>query len=378
MKKCYLPAAIALLMTSPVVFSQSDPIIVTPTRTAQTVDETLASVTVITREEIEEQQASSVQDLLSAVPGISIVNSGGAGKSSSVFIRGTNSGHVLVLIDGAKVGSATLGTTPFQHIPVEQIEYIEIVRGPRSSLYGSEAIGGVIQIFTRKGGGETTPYFSMGAGSDDTFSTSAGVSGGGENSWFSIGTSSLQTNGFNSCPNCSPIDPDDDGYSNKSASLRAGYRFDSGLDLEISLLQSNNETITDGWSADELESEQRVLGSILRYAPGENWQISLQTARSNDDSDSFLNGVYSSTFNTERTTTSLQNDFSIARRHLLTIGIDNQDDEIASDTTYTETSRNNKSVFIQYQGKVSTHDLQIAVRKDDNEQFGSENTGSIA
>lgn len=383
MKKCYLPAAIALLITSPVVFSQSDPIIVTATRTAQTVDETLASVTVITREEIEKQQAISVQDLLRTVSGVSIVNSGGAGKQSSVFIRGTNSSHVLVLIDGVKVGSATSGTTPFQHIPVDQIERIEIVRGPRSSLYGSEAIGGVIQIFTRQGGGETTPYFSIGAGSDDTFSTSAGVSGGGENSWFSIGTSSFQTNGFNSCTSdgtfaCYTVEPDNDGYSNQSASLRAGYRFDSGLDIEVNLLQSNSETDFDGGSTNESESEQQVLSSTLRYAPTENWQLSLQTARSNDDSDNFKDGTYNDTYNTERTTTSLQNDFTIGRRHILTVGFDNQDDEIVSSKTYAETARNNKGVFVEYQGKISTHNLQLAVRKDNNEQFGSENTGSIA
>lgn len=383
MKKCYLPAAIALLITSPVVFSQSDPIIVTATRTAQTVDETLASVTVITREDIEEQQATSVQDLLRTVPGVSIVNNGGAGKQSSIFIRGTNSGHALVLIDGVKVGSATLGTTPFQHLPVDQIARIEIVRGPRSSLYGSEAIGGVIQIFTRNGGGKTKPYLSIGAGSDSTYNASAGISGGSEKSWYSVGASNLETDGFNACSSdgtfgCFTVEPDKDAYSNQSASLRAGYRFDSGLDIEVNLLQSNSETDFDGGWTNESESEQQVLSSTLRYAPTENWQFSLQTARSNDDSDSFKDGMFMNQYNTERTTTSLQNDFTIARRHLLTVGFDNQDDEITSSDTYAETARNNKGMFVQYQGMVATHELQLAVRKDDNEQFGNENTGSIA
>ncbi len=126
-------------------------VVVTATRTEQAESETLASTTVITREDIDKKQSLSVQDALRGVPGVGIANTGGLGKDSSVFMRGTNSDHVLVLIDGVRAGSATLGTTAFQDIPIDQVERIEIVRGPRSSLYGSEAIGGVIQIFTRKG-----------------------------------------------------------------------------------------------------------------------------------------------------------------------------------------------------------------------------------
>ena len=140
-------------------------ILITASRLAETVDETLAPVTVITRKEIEEKQATTVEEVLRAVPGITFGNNGGVGKLTSLFLRGTNSNHVLVLIDGVKVGNATSGTTPFQHLPLDQIEKIEVVRGPRSSLYGSEAIGGVIQIFTRKGNEKTRPRLSLSAGS---------------------------------------------------------------------------------------------------------------------------------------------------------------------------------------------------------------------
>ncbi len=129
-----------------------DEVVVTATRTAQAADATMASVTVITRQDIEHLQAQSLPEVLRGVPGLTISNNGGAGKATSVFLRGTNADHVLVLVDGIKIGSATLGTASFQDIPVSQIERIEIVRGPRASLYGSDAIGGVIQIFTRKGG----------------------------------------------------------------------------------------------------------------------------------------------------------------------------------------------------------------------------------
>jgi len=181
MQKCRLSAvAVLWLSTATTVFAeytahQEKPVIVTATRTAQTADASLASVTVISRKDIERQQARSIQDLFRGLPGINIINNGGPGKNTSVSMRGTETDHVLVMIDNIKVGSATSGTTAFENIPIEQIERIEIVRGPRSSLYGSEAIGGVIHIFTRKGdGGGYKPSFSFGGGSYDSLNGSVG------------------------------------------------------------------------------------------------------------------------------------------------------------------------------------------------------------
>ncbi|MGA0382487.1 MAG: TonB-dependent receptor plug domain-containing protein, partial [Arenicellales bacterium] len=125
--------------------AQTDPVVVTATRTAQTVDSSLASVSVIDRKQIETLQPETVAELLGTVPGVMVSQTGGLGQPTAVFLRGSETDHVLVLIDGVKVGSATLGATAFQFIDPDQIERIEIVRGPRSSLYGSDAIGGVIQ-----------------------------------------------------------------------------------------------------------------------------------------------------------------------------------------------------------------------------------------
>ena len=162
-------------------------IVVTPTRTAQTVDDSLASVSVVTRSDIERMQARSLADVLQGMVGVTLANNGGDGKLTSMFLRGANSDHVLVLIDGVKVGSATTGTAAFQDFPLHLIERIEVVRGPVSSLYSSEAIGGVIQIFTRKGGGALTPSASMTAGSNNTRGATVGLSGGGEQGWFNAG-----------------------------------------------------------------------------------------------------------------------------------------------------------------------------------------------
>ncbi len=387
MKKRCLPAAALLLLGSPSAFAaEIDPVIVTATRTAQTADETLSSVTVITRKEIERRQAQSVQDLLRGVPGVDIANNGGPGKATSVFLRGTESDHVLVLIDGVKVGSATLGTTAFQDIPVEQIERIEIVRGPRSSLYGSEAIGGVIQIFTRKGGGPLKPFFSIGGGSYQTYNASAGVSGGGERGWFSLNASGIDTEGFNACngkpspggAGCFTTEPDKDGYRNLSGSLRAGYRFDNGAEVDVHALRAEGKNEFDGSFVNESESVQQILGSTLRFSPADIWHITLTAGRSRDESDNFKDGTFKSRFDTERDTLSFQNDLSIATDHLLTVGADYQDDRVDGTTAYAVSSRDNTGLFTQYQGRFGAHDVQLSLRRDDNEQFGTRHTGGAA
>lgn len=220
------PAAVALCGASSL--SLAEPVsladqVVTATRTAQTASQSLAAVSVIDREDIERSQARSVPELLRQVPGVSLANNGGFGKNTTLFLRGTESDHVLVLIDGIKVGSASAGLTAFQDLPVELIERIEVVRGPRSSLYGSEAIGGVIQIFTRRGDGQgAKPFFSAGYGTHQTLEGSAGVSGGAGNGWYSLGVSSFDTAGINTKrAGTAGYEPDRDGYRNLSGNLRA-------------------------------------------------------------------------------------------------------------------------------------------------------------
>ena len=369
-----------------VAAGEFEPIVVTATRTAETGDETLASVTVITRHDIERLQAQTVQELLRGLPGVDVVNSGGRGKSTSIFLRGTESDHLLVLVDGVKTGSATTGTTPFQYLPVEQIERIEIVRGPRSSLYGSEAIGGVIQIFTRRGRGKPEPYLSVGGGSYGTLSASAGISGGGERGSFNLSLNSVDSSGFNACsgkpfPNgagCFTNEPDKDGYRNRSASLRGGYRFVSGVELDAHLLYSGNDTDYDGSFVNHSEAVEQIVGTSLRYSPTGSWMVTVTGGRSKDDSKNFKDGAFKSRFETVRDTVSLQNDIAVAGNHLLTLGFDYQDDRVDGTTDYSVTSRNNKGIFAQYQGVVGSHDLQFSVRGDDNEQFGSWTTGGLA
>ena len=150
MKKTTIASLVALVFTSPVL-SQTvvaaeqinlDEAVVTASRVSEPLNSTLHDVTVINREQIERAGQSTLIEILQTQPGIEITSNGGAGTTSGIFMRGTNSGHVVVLVDGMRISSATAGTTTFENLPTALIDRIEIVRGPASSLYGQDAIGG--------------------------------------------------------------------------------------------------------------------------------------------------------------------------------------------------------------------------------------------
>ena len=372
------------LPLSTVSLAEEEQIIVTANRIAKTADETLAAVTVITREDIEQRQARSVQELLTGTAGISVVNNGGLGKNTSLFIRGTESGHILVMIDGIKVGSATNGQASFQHIPVDQIERIEIVRGPKSSLYGSGAIGGVIQIFTRKGGEGVTPSFSVGAGSHDTYNATASLSAGTKNSWFNATLTGLDTQGINACDGsssefagCYTEEFDKDGYIEYSGSFRVGYRLDNGAEFELHGLRTEGDTEFDGASQNEADVVQKVLGGNVSLMPTDIWNMKLSVGRSEDKSKNFKDGVFATRFDTSRDSASWQNDIALGD-NIAVLGVDYQEDNIDGSTDYATDSRDNIGLFGQYLMSVKGHDIELSARNDDNEQFGNHSTGSVA
>lgn len=385
MNKFFVPAALLLGSTSiSAVQAETNPttIVVTANRTAQTVDEALASVTVIDREEIERKQAQSVTDLLSKVPGVMLVSNGGRGKNSSLFLRGTNSDQVLVMIDGIKVGSTTSGATAFEHLALNQIERVEIVRGPRSSLYGSEAIGGVIQIFTRRGTEGLTPRFSAGVGSNHSHEVTFGASGGNDKGWFSADISDYSTDGFNAKTYGSyGYNKDDDGYDNRSWALSGGYQLSDWASAQLHWTRNEGENEYDGGPAfDDYSSEAdlETLGGTLSLAPTENWNLDLTLGRSKDESTQYGDGDYQSHIHTERDTASLVSKHFLTESHELTWGVDYQEDKVDSSNDFTEESRDNTGVFGLYQLYMGAHDLAFSLRTDDDEQFGRHNTGSIA
>ncbi|HEY0335149.1 MAG TPA: TonB-dependent vitamin B12 receptor [Stenotrophomonas sp.] len=364
--------------------SQLDGIIVTASRTAQTQDQALAPVTVIDRAEIERRDPRSLPDLLRGQPGVSITNNGGAGKATALFLRGTESDHVLVLIDGVKVGSATSGGAALQDIPVEQIDRIEIVRGPFSSLYGSEAIGGVVQIFTRRPQGPFAPNLALSVGSDNARRYSAGVSGrtqgdaGEHGGWYALQAVHDETDGINAYTNTasSYYDPDRDGYRNDSVGTQGGWRFNRQWDAEVNALRADSRNEHDGSVDNMSKSTEQVLGGKLRYAPTESIKLTASVGGSAELSDTYLDGVYASTFDTRREVGSLQGDIN-AGPGLLTMGFDWQRDEIESSETYEADRRIDRGLFAQWQQSFGAQSLQGSLRRDDNSQFGGKTTGSL-
>jgi vitamin B12 transporter len=354
-------------------------VVITATRTAQTVDDSLASVTVISRDDIENSQAFTVPDILRGVPGLDISSNGGLGKTSSVFMRGTQSGHVLVLIDGIKIGSATLGTVPFQHLPLSQIERIEIVRGPRSSLYGSEAIGGVIQIFTRQWKGKKPRItVSGGMGADNTYEFDASVSGATENNWYSLGANRMQTDGFNACQGnnsggCFTIEPDDDGYENNSFSAKIGHRFVGNSSISAHAIRTKGNTQFDSSFNNEADFTQQVIGIKADYVINEQWLLNLNVGESLDKFDESAESY----FHTTRSTYALQNNFFLENQELI-LGYEQQIDDVASHIIYTINSITNKAMFAEYQTNFGATSLLVGLRRDDNEQFGEHTTKNIS
>jgi vitamin B12 transporter len=372
-----------LAVSAPEETTELAPVVVTATRTAETADETLASVSVITRTDIERQQVRSVPDALRGLPGVTFSNSGGPGKLTSVSLRGTNTSHVLVLVDGVRIGSATAGITSLETLPIEQIDRIEVVRGPRSSLYGSEAIGGVIQLFTRKGGGPLRPRLTAGAGTDQTVNGSLGLSGGGDAGWLDATVSFERTQGFDACRGeplvggCFTVEPDRDGYRNAAGSLRGGYRFDGG-ELGFHWLRSEGELEFDGSFQNESSGVQQVLGATVSLRPLDRWDLTLSAGRSWDELDAFLDGDFASRFDTVRDSATWQNDVYLGESHLATLGVDYLRDRVDGTDDFTVDSRDNWGFFGQYQGDFGAHRVTASLRYDDNEQFGGQTTGDAA
>ncbi len=368
--------------------SSLNPVIVTATRTAITADEALSSVSVITRADIERLQPLSVPDLLTGLPGVSFANSGGYGEQTSLFMRGTNSSHTLVLIDGVRIGSVGNGLAAFEQLPVEQIERIEIVRGPRSSLYGADAIGGVIQIFTRRGSrnGGLRPSFSLTTGSNDLLRGQAGLSGGSEHAWYNLAVGAQYTRGINSCrvgagevfAGCFADEPDRDAYRNQNISANGGYRWDNGAEWTGTWLRSLGEIHFDGSYQNRFRTVQQTAGSALGFNPLQAWKTTLSVGQNLDRYDNYENRDFVGYIYSRRNQASWQNDVNVADNQLLTLGLDWQGEHIDSDIGFLASRRNNTGGYVQYQGTFGRNEVQLSARRDHNGQFGDHNTGAAA
>lgn len=401
MTRCYLVCAL-LLSGSPLLYAapadtteptgaapgRLDDIVVTATRTPRRESQALAPTTVITRDDIQRLQPRTTTELLRRSPGVTVSNQGGAGKLTSIHMRGTNSDHVLVLVDGIEYRRATSGQAAIEDLDVDQIERIEIVRGPRSSLYGADAIGGVIQIFTRSGEGVTgtQPSFSIGAGSNDTYEARAGLAGNDGKTRYNLGVSRYQTHGFDGCSGqsaaagggCFADEPDDDGYDRVTGTFNFVHEFDNGIDLGLNFMRAEGTNEYDGsvFSGNVSDIMRQIAGVTLGWQATDVWHTQLKAGAGWNESENFYESAQVSRFDSRRKSLSWQNTLDAGAVGQFVIGADYDEDNLDSSEAYDQTSRDNKGVFAQYLGDAGRHHVQLAGRYDDNEQFGSETTGS--
>jgi vitamin B12 transporter len=308
--------------------------------------------------------------------------SGGYGQQTSLFMRGMNRTHTLVLVDGVRVGSATDGAFAWQFLPLSEVERIEIVRGPRASLYGADAMGGVIQIFTR-GSKAAGISAEVAGGTYDTGAGNVALTNVVGDTRFTLSAGRVNSDGFDATTTANfGHEPDDDGYQNENFGLNVASRLSERTDLEAQLLRSQGRTDYDGTTlfgvTNQTNFVQQAASATVKYRPTDTLTLALRGGESRDDSDNLGNGVFDSTFNTERPNAALQADLAVGSGQLLTGGIDWYEDQVDSTTAYTETERYNRAVFFQYQGGFGSQDLLASIRRDDNEAFGGQTTGSLA
>lgn len=359
---------------------------VTATRQEQAVSELLSDVSVIQREELEQAGPSTLLDVLSRQPGIEFSSNGGPGMAGDLRIRGTESKHVLVLVDGQRVGSATLGTVSWSRIPLSQIERVEVLRGPASSLYGSDALGGVVQIFTKRGQGPLAVSGDLSFGSYGTRSLAAGLSGE-QNGWrYALGLSDYHTAGFSAVrnPRSSAYNPDADGYHLASVNGSLSYAPAKGHEIGVSFLSNKGRNAYDGGfsavtAARDYQTETDVYAAkvFMKNAISDTWRSTLSAGRSQDKAVSYTNAVMSSIFNTTQEQWAWQNDIKLPLGNAL-LAVESLRQSISGTSAFTVSARTINSLLAGWNGNLGAHSLQVNLRRDQNSQFGGRNTGNLA
>jgi vitamin B12 transporter len=376
--------------------TELNPVVVTPSRYAKTANSSLADVSVITRKDIEREQPRDVVQALRGLPGVEIDRSGGYGKISSVFLRGTNGNQVLVLVNGVRMGSATDGRAAWEFIPINQVERIEVVRGPRSSLYGADAVGGVIQIFTRQGPrkgkhGEV----SLTGGSRGTGAGNAAFGWGNGRTHGAIDIGLFHTDGIDAVRKPSGIgrgvyavEPDHDAYQNENLSVALAHRFRKRDELAVNFLRSQGysqyDPLGSSTQPDLDHFIQSVLGVKYRLAFNDHHSLRLHAGRTRVKRTSRREdrqGAHSR-FDTTRPSVSLIHQYRFVRDTWLKgvtwlLGADYYNDRLSSATDYREDERYNYGVFTEFANRNFGVDWQVSGRFDHNQAYGDHFTGQI-
>lgn len=392
---------IALLLYSSFVYAEEytlkEILVTTPTRKSENQKNIIANTTVITEEEIEQAGLSSLAELLQKQSGIEISNLGGPGKVSSINIRGTSSTHSIILLDGMRIGASTSGMTAIENLPLSQIEKIEIVRGPASSLYGQDGIGGVIQIFTKKGREGFHPYLSIGYGRYQTKQLNAGISGGNKTTSYALNISGTNTDGFSAfVPDSSKASNtqnlDKDKYKNRSISSTLSYNLNKDYKIDLQYFLTTGRNMFDNrfanFSPDQNyrdKSKQEVYAMKTTGQINKLWESSIKIGKSTDlysaqqhyNMDTF---VYDpdvvDLYETTQYQMTWQNNIKLNKGSLVML-YDFLQEKIDTTDLYDKTKRTNNGFVLGYNIEYNQNTLQTSLRKDLNSQYNNETTGNI-
>lgn len=359
--------------------------VVTATRAETPLDETLADVRVITEAQISNSAGRSLAEVLQRFAGVQMTSNGGRGNAQGISIRGSK--QVILLVDGVRFGSATAGDPSLASLPLEQIERIEVVHGPASALYGSDAIGGVIQIFTKQGKGLKQPFVphaqvTWGSGG---YKDASGGFAGAQHGWnYSLNVARVVDPGFSSTnPKSSYYNADADKFDQTSLSASLGYAFNDVWRLDGHFMQADGYAESDNGRTKQswLDSDAGTRSLKLSGAFTDGWKTHLSVSRSMDKQwnrdRTIATGLLSSTtFNTTQDEYKWGNEIKTPVG-LVVAGLERLEQSIVSTTKFDRAERSTNAAYAGLNGSHGAHTWQANLRRDDNSQFGSYNTWGI-
>ncbi|MFT6926902.1 MAG: vitamin B12 transporter [Psychromonas sp.] len=385
----YTPIALALttLFSVPSIAAETqntqDDIIISASRVETKRIESGSSITVLDQQYIKDNQARTVAELLRDVPGVSVASNGGLGQTTSVFIRGANSGETLVIIDGIEVNDLSTpgGSYDFAYLMADDIERIEVLKGSQSALWGSDAMGGVINIITKKGKAGFHPTASVETGAHNYHKENINLSGAQGNSHYSLSASNLQTDGI-SAKNGEFDDPDDDGYKNQNISLKAGHQFTDIFTVDTVLRYSDAETEYDSFSSDANSTNQQRQAKLnTNFNLLDNqWKSHLSVAFSDSEREAFSGNTSESQYEWQKIKTELQSDyyFDTVNEYTQRVTFFAEHENDKYETTSAEYKMDTSSVVLGYGAdwqKIVF--VNAAIRGDFNNKFDDTSTYHI-
>lgn len=358
--------------------TQLKEVVVTASRMETRADDLVSDVVVLDRAAIEASTGRTLTEVLARSAGIQMTATGGAGSLSGLFVRGTETRHTILLIDGVRYGSATAGLPNLDTLPLDMVERIEVLKGPGSALYGSDAVGGVVQVFLRKGVTGFSPSAAITVGSYGFAQLSAGLAGGEGALSYAIGVQKTQNKGFsatNSKVAFGSHNDDKDGFKQDALNLSASYQITPNLKIDAGALVADGVSHYDDGPDNAASTSVRTqtLRAGLEGKVLPNWKTQLRASQSVDKSVGLEGAYLPSKFNTTQNQLTWQNDIDTPLGIAL-VGAEQLVQKVDSSTTYDVSQRTVNSVFAGLNGNTGSHSWQANVRRDSNSQFGDNST----